>query len=90
MAIIPHPSVCIGPDVVALHFGDSMASVNYTNASPPPPTPPQTSLHPVHPELYPHGTDAMPCTHGPVDVTDDGDVDDCTLCIANTWLIINC
>lgn len=32
MAIILHLSVCIGPDVSSLHFGDSMASVNHTNA----------------------------------------------------------
>lgn len=32
MAIILHLSVCIGPDVGSLHFGDSMASVNHTNA----------------------------------------------------------
>lgn len=33
MAIIPRLSVCIGPDVGSLLLGDSMASVNQTNAT---------------------------------------------------------
>lgn len=56
MAIILHLSVCIGPDVASLHFGDSMASVNYTNAPawlPHPPNPPP-KVKPQH-RLIAHG-----------------------------------